>query len=150
MKRKLKAALYFGIIGIVSGYGSQALARAGCPITLSVDSSTSISDSAAANCVITINNGVTLSTAGDSVSVSGSGSTVTNNGTITSTGGYGINASGASVGSITNTGTINTSGSSGIINTNNLTTVNNSGTISSTGSSNRSPVSSSVLLKTLI
>ncbi len=134
MKRKLKAALYFGIIGIVSGYGSQALARAGCPITLSVDSSTSISDSAAANCVITINNGVTLSTAGDSVSVSGSGSTVTNNGTITSTGGYGINASGASVGSITNTGTINTSGSSGIINTNNLTTVNNSGTISSTGS----------------
>ena len=124
--------LFATTVGIAA-FSTNASATA-CPVTVSSNSSTAISDAAAANCVITINNGVTLSTTGDSVSVSGSGSTVTNNGTITSTSGYGINSSGSNVDSITNTGTINTSGSSGIINGNTLTTINNSGTITSTGS----------------
>ena len=119
--------------GCVAAFSSHAIPTP-CPITISGNIVVSVSDASQANCVITINGGSTLSTAGDSVSVSGAGSTVTNNGIITSTIGYGVDAAGASVGAITNTGTINTSGSSGIINTNTVTTINNSGTVTSTSS----------------
>ena len=132
MRSRLNQTWLVAFAGCIAAFSSHAAPL--CPITVSSNSGTSVNDAATANCVVTINDGKTLSTASDSVTVSGAGSTVTNNGTITSTGGYGIYSSGASVGTITNTGTINTSGSSGIINTNAVTTINNSGTITSTSS----------------
>lgn len=110
-------------------------AFAACPIEVSANSTTAVSDGGTADCVVSVNSGVTLTTTGTAVTISGSGSTATNSGTITiNTSGFGINASGSNVKSITNLGSIYNNGTqASISNANILETFSNSGTISSTG-----------------
>ncbi len=110
-------------------------AFAACPIEVSANSTTAVSDDGTADCVVSVNSGVTLTTTGTAVTISGSGSTATNSGTITvNTTGFGINATGSSVQSITNLGSIYNNGTqASISNANILETFSNSGTISSTG-----------------
>ncbi|MDZ4058165.1 MAG: hypothetical protein U1D69_14625, partial [Polynucleobacter sp.] len=106
-----------------------------CPIEVSANSTTAVSDGGTADCVVSVNSGVTLTTTGTAVTISGSGSTATNSGTITvNTTGFGINATGSSVQSITNLGSIYNNGTqASISNANILETFSNSGTISSAG-----------------
>lgn len=126
---------FFVVLLVAANQFFLAEAFAACPIELSADSSTAVNDSGTANCAVTINSGVSLTTTGSAVTLSGSGSTATNQGTITvNTSGFGIIASGSNVKSISNLGSIYNNGTqASISNTNVLETVNNSGLISSAG-----------------
>ncbi len=121
------------ILVVVTSHVFLAEASAACPINVSANSTTAVNDGGTASCAVTIDSGVSLTTTGSAVTISGSGSTANNNGTITvNTSGFGIIASGSNVSSITNAGSIYNNGTqASISNTNVLETITNSGSISS-------------------
>ncbi|MFM7009959.1 MAG: autotransporter domain-containing protein [Betaproteobacteria bacterium] len=131
MRKSLRSrSLALTVLGSI--YGTSPVFAQSCPnYTLSSNSSTAISVTTAnANCVVTINSGVTLNVTGTAVTLEGSNSSITNNGTITSND-KGIVADLRTIRSVINTGIINTA-HQGIHNVGvSIDTINNSGTISS-------------------
>lgn len=130
MKISLKINRYISFLSLVAACTYYSLAIS-CPITVSGSSSTQINDSGQAHCVITINDGASLTTGPRAIQISGAGSKVVNFGSIVS-GAVAITTSIANIDSVTNSGTINSSSISNISITSNINSINNSGTIANT------------------
>lgn len=142
----LVRVLYFvAVVGCISTHTPDTYAA--CSIVISSNTTTSVSDTGQANCNITIDDGIALTTTGtQAVFITGNGSSLINNGTISTIAtGYSVIVSTSGTSSITNTGIINPGTATAIMNFRGQMTFFNSGTITSTGSysiSNRSTISS--------
>lgn len=134
-KRLLTALFFIALTGSISIH--TATAQSTCPIVVSTDTSLTVNDFGQANCNITINNSVSVSTSGGTaVSMFGDGSSLLNNGTISSFGApWSIYASPPSSGtsSINNTGIVSADSGASIRNNRGQLSLLNSGTITSSG-----------------
>ncbi len=145
MNKYLKISWSIALISLVTGYASAT----SCPATISTNSITAIDVGNVADCIVTINNGVTLGIGANNVNaVIGSGTrlSVTNNGTITTTTGTAVVSNAVSA-AIINNGTITTAGGGGV-SINLGSTVVNNGTITTTGSGRG--INQSVLMTSII
>lgn len=132
MNKYLKVSWTIALIGLINGYASATV----CPVTVSSNSTTPITDVGIADCVVIVNNNVTLAIGGNLVTaVLGTGLrfSVTNNGTITTTNGAAVSSSNVNS-SIINNGSITTTGGAGVSIGGTGSSVINSGTITTAGS----------------
>lgn len=134
-KNLLKPLLVIALGGWISFQTHET--QATCPIVVSTDTSITVNDVGQANCKITINEGVSVSTSGGTaVAIFGNGSSLFNNGTISSFGApWSIYASPPSSGtsSINNTGMVSADSGAAIRNNRGQLSLLNSGTITSSG-----------------